>query len=234
MKTLLSGTVLAALLTVAPIQSMAGVTVSFGISLPPPIAFVAPPEVVVIPETYVYAAPDVDVNLFFYDGFWWRLWEGRWYRSSYYNSGWSYYEGVPDFYALVPHNWRIEYREHLWNGHPWTYQRVTYHDLRRGWRDWEKNDHWVAPAVQPQHQVRPQQQTVTSHVQGPARIEQSRPQFRQTQSHETQSREVRPHQQSRPQPQSMNSYTRQGPNSQQPGSQQARSERGNGQRHGRT
>ncbi|MGA2527359.1 MAG: hypothetical protein ABSF79_12220, partial [Smithellaceae bacterium] len=65
------------------------------IALPPPIVFAAPPELVVIPETNVYAVPDVDVDIFFYSGWWWRPWEGRWYRSRNYNSGWGYYgEGI--------------------------------------------------------------------------------------------------------------------------------------------
>jgi hypothetical protein len=43
-------------------------------NLPPPIPFTAPPDVIVIPETNVYVAPDIDVDLFFWNGWWWRLW----------------------------------------------------------------------------------------------------------------------------------------------------------------
>ena len=49
---------------------------------------------VVIPGTNVYAVPDVDADMFFYSGWWWRLWEGQWYRSRNYNSGWGYYRAV--------------------------------------------------------------------------------------------------------------------------------------------
>jgi hypothetical protein len=49
MKKLLLGTIFLALAAVAPIQTMAGVDISIGISLPPLIEFAAPPEVVVIP-----------------------------------------------------------------------------------------------------------------------------------------------------------------------------------------
>ena len=94
MKKLLFGTMLLALVIVVPIPTMAAVDISIGISLPPPIVFAAPPEVIVIPETYVYVVPDIDVDIFFWGGWWWRPWEGRWYRSQYYDRGWGYYSSV--------------------------------------------------------------------------------------------------------------------------------------------
>ncbi len=55
----------------------AGGRMDIGVSvpLPPPIMFPGPPHLVVIPETDVYAVPDVDVDVFFYGGWWWRPWE---------------------------------------------------------------------------------------------------------------------------------------------------------------
>lgn len=44
---------LLAMVAVVPIPSMAEVDVNINIFLPPPIEFIAPPNVVVIPETYV-------------------------------------------------------------------------------------------------------------------------------------------------------------------------------------
>ncbi len=58
MKKLFLGTILLALVLVFPAPTMARVDVDVSISLPPPIVFAAPPEVVVIPETYVYVVPD--------------------------------------------------------------------------------------------------------------------------------------------------------------------------------
>jgi len=94
MKKFFFGMIFLALVVLTPISAMADVDVKIGINipLPPPIIFPAPPEVVVIPETYVYAVPDVDADIFFYGGWWWRPWEGRWYRSRYYDSGWNYYD----------------------------------------------------------------------------------------------------------------------------------------------
>ena len=57
MKKLLFPAVLLVLVLVFPVPTMAEVDVGISISLPPPIVFAAPPEVVVIPETYVYAVP---------------------------------------------------------------------------------------------------------------------------------------------------------------------------------
>jgi hypothetical protein len=101
MKKLLFGTMVLALVMVAPIPSMAGINISIGIPLPPPIIFRAPPEVIVIPDADdVYVIPDIDVDVFFWNGWWWRPWEGRWYRSRYYDRGWGYYDGIPSFYKI--------------------------------------------------------------------------------------------------------------------------------------
>ena len=78
---LLFGTIVWSVVFLSHIPTMAmGSRVDVGVSipLPPAIVFGAPPQLVVIPETYVYVDPDVDVDIFFYGGWWWRPWEGRW------------------------------------------------------------------------------------------------------------------------------------------------------------
>ena len=71
MKKFLLGIILLALAIVVPIPTMARVDVSIGISLPPPIVFEAPPDVIVIPDTnYVYVVPYIDVDMFFWYGLW--------------------------------------------------------------------------------------------------------------------------------------------------------------------
>jgi hypothetical protein len=137
----LLGTMLLALICVFPVPSTAGVNVSIGIGLPA-LVFSAPPEVVVIPNTYVYAVPDVGVDIFFYNGYWWRPWEGRWYRSRHYNSGWRHYNRTPNFYSHVPSHWRNNYRDRSWNGRQWNHQRIPQQQLQRNWKTWEKNKHW--------------------------------------------------------------------------------------------
>ena len=63
-----------------------GTDISIGISLPP-IVFGGPPDLVVFPGTYIYAAPDVHEDIFFYQGYWWRPWRDNWYRSRHYDRG---------------------------------------------------------------------------------------------------------------------------------------------------
>jgi hypothetical protein len=151
-----------------PIPTIAQVSVQIGIPLPPPIAIPAPPEVVLLPNTGVYVAPDLAVDLFFFDGWWWRPWEGRWYRSRDYRRGWGYYNGVPSFYGRVPGRWRDEYREHHWNGREWNYQRVTHPELHQIHQRNVREQSRVQPQVRPQ-QARPQQSQA-------ARPQQVRPQ----------------------------------------------------------
>ena len=60
--------------------SEAAVDINVGVNLPA-IRFAAPPNLVVIPGTYVYMIPDSDVDILFFQGYWWRHHEGNWYRS---------------------------------------------------------------------------------------------------------------------------------------------------------
>ena len=161
MKKSLLGAIFLALAIVVPIPTMARVNIGIGISLPPPIIFEAPPDVIALPDTSgVYVVPDIDVDMFFWNGWWWRLWEGRWYRSHYYNRGWGYYNNVPSFYFDVDLGWRGYYRDHNWNGHRWNYERIPDRRLRQNWKSWHNNRHWERQGtwgVQ-SYQRRPQQQ----------------------------------------------------------------------------
>ena len=69
MKQLLWVAILLALATVVPIPTMAQIDINVGISLPPPIVFQAPPEVIVMPDTSsVYVVPDINAEMFFWNG----------------------------------------------------------------------------------------------------------------------------------------------------------------------
>lgn len=144
MKKFLFKTLFVGLVTVIPMTAMAGVNVDVHINapLPPAIMFPAPPSLVVIPETYVYAVPEAKEDIFFFNGWWWRSWQGRWYRSRHYDSGWAHYNATPSFYSKVPPRWRDDYRRHNWNGHEWNHQRVSSQQLERNWKDWENRRHW--------------------------------------------------------------------------------------------
>ena len=196
MKRLLLGTILLALLLVFPIPTTARADVGISISLPPLILFAGPPEMVVIPETNVYFVPDVDVEIFFYNGWWWRPWNERWYRSRNYSSGWGYYRNVPSFYRGIPPSWRNDYRNHRWQGHQWNYQRIPQQQVQRNWRTWEKSRHWEkqntwgVQGLEPQTRSQRQSQAVQSKYQ-------SKPQSREVQQQHPQPQPQKVKQQSR-------------------------------------
>ena len=117
-----------------------GETGAPGTPAPPPIPFAAPPDVIALPETSgVYVDPNIDADMYFYNGWWWRLWEGCWYRSHYYDRGWGYYNDVPSFYYDVDPGWRGYYRDHNWNGHRWNYERIPYQRFQQNWGSWQTN-----------------------------------------------------------------------------------------------
>ena len=160
MKKMILGTSLLTMVSFMPLATMAGVTIDFPpppsihinfprpprvhmrVPMPPRIEFAAPPRLVVVPETYVYVAPDVEEEIFFADGGWYRPWEGRWYRSRHYDAGWQYYRSTPSFYRHVPHGWRNDYREGHWRGHQWNVQPIPHVQVQNNWRSWKSNRHW--------------------------------------------------------------------------------------------
>ena len=145
MKKTMIGTLFLLVVALVPLPVMAqlGVSVGVNVPLPPPIVFSAPPEMVVIPETNVYAVPDAQADIYFSQGWWWRPWEGRWYRSRHYDGGWGFYrQAPPPFYRNVPPGWRDDYREHRWRGREWNHERIPHGDMERNWRGWERDKHW--------------------------------------------------------------------------------------------
>ncbi len=123
-------------LFIVPCSTQAQIDIRISFPLPPPIVFTAPPQLIVLPETEVYVVPEYDQDLFFYGGWWWRPWHGRWYRSLYYDSGWEFYYGVPWWYGGVYPHWRDNYHNHIWGGQRWDYHSVPYGDVRTHWKTW--------------------------------------------------------------------------------------------------
>jgi hypothetical protein len=168
MKRILSGTLFLALAFMAPQPMKAGVEVGIHLSLPHPIMFTGSPEMIVLPETNVYVVPDMEEEIFFYDGWWWRPWEGRWYRSRDYRSGWNRYSHVPSFYASIPSGWRNEYRDHRWRGHQWNYQHIPHQQVQHNWQAWKKSRYWEKQktwGVEDLHRRQPQPRQNTIYQQ---------------------------------------------------------------------
>ena len=126
-------------------------------NLPPPIPFVEPPNVVVLPGTDVYAVPDAEAEIFFQGGWWWRPWGGHWYRSKYHDRGWAFHRDSPSWYRGIPHDWRHNYRNNIWGGRSWNPHHVNHGALNQHSRDghW-RNDHGLGRPGKP-----------TPHVGGP-------------------------------------------------------------------
>jgi hypothetical protein len=175
--------ILLALVFVLPAPAMASVDVSINFSLPPLIVFAAPPEVIVIPDTYVYVVPDLAVEIFFYGGWWWRPWEGRWYRSHYYDRGWGYYDP----------GWRGYYRDHNWYGHRWNYERIPHQRLQQNWKSWKNDRHWERRGTWgvESYQPRPQQQR-QQLIQQRRQQYQQRPEVKQHQQQRQQQSQMEP------------------------------------------
>jgi len=126
----------------------AAAQVSIGISLR------AYPDLVAVPGYPVYYAPQLDSNLFFYDGLYWAYAQDGWYASSWYDGPWDTVapEWVPFFVLRVP---VLYYRQ------PPTYFRHWAPEAPPHWgehwgRDWEQRrsgwDRWdraITPARAP-------------------------------------------------------------------------------------
>lgn len=124
---------LMALTFILPASAGAEVNVSFQIGLPP-LVIPGPPGLVVIPNTYVYYPPEVDENIFFYHGHWYRPHHGHWFKAPHYNGPWDpiIIKKVPRPVISVPAGYRYApAREH-----------VPYGQVKKNWRKWERNHHW--------------------------------------------------------------------------------------------
>lgn len=158
MKKMIFEAIILVLILAFPISTMANGRMEVGVSIPmpPPIVFDGPPYVVVIPQTYAYFVPAIDVDIFFFEGWWWRPWQGRWYRSHDYRSGWSHYRDAPSFYRDVPPGWRNDYHQNRWKGRQWEHQRIPHEQVEKDWDKWEKDKHWEKQNNWGVHDVRPE------------------------------------------------------------------------------
>lgn len=126
--------ILLVLTAISPAGGNAEVNINVTIPLPG-LVISAPPVMAVIPGTYVYYPPDVGVNVFFYDGYWYRPYRGQWLIAAEYNGPWGSIaiQRVPGVLINLPPHYR-----HVSPG----YERMPYGMVKRNWRAWENERYW--------------------------------------------------------------------------------------------
>ncbi len=122
-------------------DARAGVSVNINLG-PPPIVVAAPPEVVMVPESRVYFVPDIDIDVFFYAGYWWSPRGNRWYRARAYDGPWVHMapSGVPRAVVYMPRDYRTRYGHgHRYPYGQWKQEHPRWEkENRKAHRRWEK------------------------------------------------------------------------------------------------
>ena len=93
-------------------EASAEVSVNINIG-PPPIVVPEPPEVVMVPGSPVFFVPIPDIDVFFYNGYWWSPRGSQWYRARAYNGPWGVVNKryVPSHVYRVPKDYRRVYEK---------------------------------------------------------------------------------------------------------------------------
>jgi hypothetical protein len=106
-----------------------------GFALPPAYAVPSAPNLVVIPGTYVYVIPGISMDILFWNGSWYRPYEGRWYMSRSHRGPWAYVRPnyVPPALTSLP-------GRHAWvqPGH----RPIPYGQFTNNWKRWERDGYW--------------------------------------------------------------------------------------------
>ncbi len=131
---LLAAAIVTMTVMITPTASTAEVNVSLSIPLPG-LVISSPPDMAVVPGTYVYYPPEVSADIFFYEGHWYRSHHNGWYIANGYNGPWRTVGvgHVPRAVMNVPHGYR---------GMRPQYDRIAHDDMRKNWRGWERERHW--------------------------------------------------------------------------------------------
>jgi|WetSurMetagenome_2_1015567.scaffolds.fasta_scaffold00085_15 hypothetical protein len=116
-----------------PVVAVEAPVAQVEVGVPPPLD-VQDPELVVVPsgDQPVYMVPDV-AGVYFYNGVWYRNYNGAWFTAGVYNAPWvSVGFAPPVVVAIDPF-----YPFYL----PVGYYRIGYWDFHDHWRSWG-HDHW--------------------------------------------------------------------------------------------
>lgn len=88
---------------------------------------VEPTPLLIVPGTNVYYIFYYDEPIYFYSGYWYRLYDGRWHRAISHRGPWRYiHQGyVPNIIINIPVHFHYKYR---------------YHDKK--WHNFRRIEHW--------------------------------------------------------------------------------------------
>jgi len=116
-------------------EARAEVSVNINIG-PPPIVVAEPPVVVMVPQSRIYYVPDIDIDVFFFAGYWWSPRGERWYRARSYNGPWVHMKpsGVPRAVIYMPRDYRGRYAHE---------RHIPHDEWKRGYDSWERKN-WNA------------------------------------------------------------------------------------------
>lgn len=134
-----------ALLSPLAVNAETNININIGVPPPPPpFSLPSPPDLMVIPQGYVYFVPDITPDIFFYHGYWYRLHDRHYYRSSHYNGPWKYWarDNVPTTILNLPPGHRKV---------PPGHTRIPYGLAKKNWERWEKEKHWDRHEEKEQH-----------------------------------------------------------------------------------
>lgn len=127
-----SGMIMGVLFIIAPVSRGFAMPVQSNL---PPTHFSAPPQLVMVPNTSVFVAPNMEGDLLFYHGHWWRPYQGKWYRSTTYHGPWRHiaHDKVPYAFFGVLFGFHRAYRQH---------DRFSHAEVETNWQKWEREHHF--------------------------------------------------------------------------------------------
>ncbi len=122
-------------------------------------AYVSSPDLVTV-SPGVQVVADYDEPVFYTDGFYWRFYNGGWYRSNNYATGWFYIDQPPVAVLRIdrPHAY-VHYRP---NGYV-VRSRGRYRPPETIVRDQRRSVYRPEPVVRERREVRPEPNVVRDH-----------------------------------------------------------------------
>ena len=107
------------------------------VQAPQPLYYATPPDIVVVPsgDVSIYMLSSMP-GVYFYQGRWYRNYNGLWYQAPEYNAIWRPIRATSVPYVII--NVPPEYPVYL----PPDYHRQRYQEFHDRWRTWDRDRYW--------------------------------------------------------------------------------------------